>query len=1203
MILARLDLKAFGRFTDVTLDLSAGPRRFHLIYGPNESGKSTSLRAITSLLFGIHHRTEDNFLHPNPHLRVGGLLIDGDQEFSCVRRKGKKATLRDANDDQPIDENVITSMLNGMQRESFLSRFGLSHEALVEGGREVLSGEGDLGQILFSAGAGIGRLREVQQELDELSASIFTPRGTKTSVAKSIQKIQEQRGLLHQAQVPPAEYRDLRERLATRRTESEQLSKQIENSLLRYNQLLRFKQAVPLIPNWRIITETLNGLSKSPCLDKAFTERRLQTVSDRETAGSIRIETQRRITEIHRRLEKSPVNDAILHQQNEIQSLFQEVASRTKAEGDREGLLRNRNNLDRKIADLLGQLSADIPSQHTADRWPEAMENAIDKLKLSDSSRNRIRQLASGYETLISQRNEASDSVESTQRRADDVSEELKAIGTPTDPIIVSNAIDAVGNPQTILEAVTDQQTANSSLQKRCEQLFRRLEGFDGKLDDASELILPPPSQIRSLTDAIDHAKREQENVRKQSLNSKQRREELARQISQQQSELPLPTLAELTTARKHRDAIVDEMRHLASASTDTDTARRQIVEQVDDLCQKIEAADQLNDTMRTHYQQVHQREQSASQLAQLTEQCKKLEGELSAASQNVVKNQQQWKAVWRACGITAGEPERMQNWATDHALFCESLTQWREGERRMEQLQNRIEVAIKRLSKALTHTLPASIHSGKTAEIDAYQGSLFAEPTEETTSLFPNEDLISLYDSALAARSKAAQQHQHFEALRRRREELAEESPKAEIRLETAQQKIDQWREEWQRVTESFTGDERVGTDEVSLMLDQITDLHNKKRERDILVRRIQSIGEDDASFQARVDRLVATTQFETDAERPAAEIAQDLYQRLQMELSADNTRTTLRDQIEQAEQRMSEAQMQQNACEAVLAELCKEAGCETADELPEIERNSAQRREFESELRGLESQLVILAEDTPLAEFIEEAGNQQPGILESQIADEETRLKQQRERHADLQQQVGAIQHELEKIDGGAEASELVQSIQFIAGELNRDCEDYARTKIASMVLRRAIDHYRKAHQSPILKFANKYFQQLTCNTYSELRPDYDPKGRATLFGIKSDGDTVPSLAMSDGTADTLYLALRLASLEYQIGLSKPIPLVIDDCLIQLDDQRASAALHAFSDLSTTTQVILFTHHQHVIELAKQTLNQGDYHLHTLA
>ena len=76
MIISRLDLRAFGCFTDVSLDLSAGPRRFHLIYGPNEAGKSTSLRAITSLLFGMPHITEDNYLHANPQMRVGGLLVD-----------------------------------------------------------------------------------------------------------------------------------------------------------------------------------------------------------------------------------------------------------------------------------------------------------------------------------------------------------------------------------------------------------------------------------------------------------------------------------------------------------------------------------------------------------------------------------------------------------------------------------------------------------------------------------------------------------------------------------------------------------------------------------------------------------------------------------------------------------------------------------------------------------------------------------------------------------------------------------------------------------------------------------------------------------------------------------------------------------------------------------------------------------------------
>jgi len=36
MIIERLDLIAFGQFTGVALDLSAGPNRFHIVYGPNE---------------------------------------------------------------------------------------------------------------------------------------------------------------------------------------------------------------------------------------------------------------------------------------------------------------------------------------------------------------------------------------------------------------------------------------------------------------------------------------------------------------------------------------------------------------------------------------------------------------------------------------------------------------------------------------------------------------------------------------------------------------------------------------------------------------------------------------------------------------------------------------------------------------------------------------------------------------------------------------------------------------------------------------------------------------------------------------------------------------------------------------------------------------------------------------------------------------
>jgi uncharacterized protein YhaN len=74
MRIDRLDLLAYGSFTDTILNLSDGAFGLHLIYGNNEAGKSTSLRALIGWLFGVPVRTSDNYLHANPQLRIGGKL-------------------------------------------------------------------------------------------------------------------------------------------------------------------------------------------------------------------------------------------------------------------------------------------------------------------------------------------------------------------------------------------------------------------------------------------------------------------------------------------------------------------------------------------------------------------------------------------------------------------------------------------------------------------------------------------------------------------------------------------------------------------------------------------------------------------------------------------------------------------------------------------------------------------------------------------------------------------------------------------------------------------------------------------------------------------------------------------------------------------------------------------------------------------------
>ena len=312
MIIQRLDLKAYGRFSDVSLDLSAGPRRFHLIYGPNESGKTTSLRAITSLLFGMQHRTDDNYLHSNTQLRVGGLLVGQDgSTLECVRRRGRKATLRDVNDNEPIDEAVLTTMLGGIDRETFLTRFGLSHQELVEGGAAIIAGEGDLGEILFAAGAGVSGLREIQSQLAEARDKLFVPRGNR-AINQSIKELEEKRKQLRQIQIQPTAFIDLRDRLERKRAQANELHEASERQAIELGRLRAYEQTLPLLPKWRSDQEELVLLFDAPLLDDAFCERRREAESQRELAAKLSESLSERVAELTAQLQSMPVDSAVL---------------------------------------------------------------------------------------------------------------------------------------------------------------------------------------------------------------------------------------------------------------------------------------------------------------------------------------------------------------------------------------------------------------------------------------------------------------------------------------------------------------------------------------------------------------------------------------------------------------------------------------------------------------------------------------------------------------------------------------------------------------------------------------------------------------------------------------------------------------------------------------------------------------------------
>ena len=72
-----------------------------------------------------------------------------------------------------------------------------------------------------------------------------------------------------------------------------------------------------------------------------------------------------------------------------------------------------------------------------------------------------------------------------------------------------------------------------------------------------------------------------------------------------------------------------------------------------------------------------------------------------------------------------------------------------------------------------------------------------------------------------------------------------------------------------------------------------------------------------------------------------------------------------------------------------------------------------------------------------------------------------------------------------------------------------------------------------------------------------------------------------------LSEGTADQLYLALRLAAIDLHLENHPAIPLILDDLLMTFDDARTRALLPVLQELSRKTQILIFTHHSHLKEL----------------
>ncbi len=171
---------------------------------------------------------------------------------------------------------------------------------------------------------------------------------------------------------------------------------------------------------------------------------------------------------------------------------------------------------------------------------------------------------------------------------------------------------------------------------------------------------------------------------------------------------------------------------------------------------------------------------------------------------------------------------------------------------------------------------------------------------------------------------------------------------------------------------------------------------------------------------------------------------------------------------------------------------------------------------------------------------------------------------------RQRQLQLQLGQCIGQMEQL---GQESHLQRELALTQQQIASLEDHYTALTIALEALSRATEDLQRRFAPRIVRRATELFSRLTGGRYQQLTLSQDFTAQASA----EEEDTLRSaLWRSDGTADQLYIALRLA---VAAELTPDAPLILDDALVRFDDTRLAFALQVLQEQAQHKQVILFT------------------------
>lgn len=1151
MRLRRLDLTRYGRFTDYKIDFGeANGADLHIVFGPNESGKTTAFNAYLDLLYGIEKNSAYGFKHAYPTMRIGAALEFGGVAREFVRLKRQTGSLLDAND-QPIAEAAIAQELGAVTRASYREMFSLDDETLETGGENISQSKGNLGELLFAATAGLSAIGENLAAVKADYERFYRPQASKIELAELKKRLAELKDERDRLDTSTTEYR----RLAATYDDAKSGYGKVDNERTRLmssiSQIQRKLGALPRLTRHRALQANLAEFGDLPEVPAGWAT---EVATLEASAGTLKYREQQSAEELKRLeglLAEKP-GDALLPKLQGLKSRLSDISLRKDgADKDLPSRRRTQQEQADNLQALVGRLGGEDAEK------PERLILSVDVVgRLQELMQER-----SGHQTkATTAAKELADCEGRLEAaKADLPPEQPDEADTPArkQKLAILKAIAEterkVGHTGAIRVARRTMNDTAAALAERLDEL----RPWAGDVSTLKALAIPSSAQIDAWRAAITSFDRE---ITKQDG-------ETSRLATERQA-----VSAEIT-ARTNSGVVTDEI--VVEARTKRENAWAELRRQLDVLSaerfeQTMRADDQLTANRLIHVTAAAKQQEAVASLARLTAQQRRAEELGGRGSKGLA-------AIHDEIAATFGPlllPFRPETAITDLEAWLNRRSQALQASLAAEKAREGHEELVTRANQArdrLTHALEAVGSAFDSSDLDI---------------------LLGLADQVLEA-------DRDLEEQRRTVSQIDREQTRRESDAKHANAALEIWQDQWAKLCRGCWLGEK-GTipstsivQEILQVLPEFGKILALKGETDD---RICKMEEDQRRYATELQAIASELGIGTasiGAETLRLEVDSTLAAVSKRETELSSARTAMDEATTKAGKLNGELETHRNRADEICQKLEVSTLAEAAIRLGKISRKTELEKDIKDErieiLTGMGVETIEAAEaalegaDRDLLQGELGRGNTELGALDAIW----------RDRYAALTTAAAA----LDAVGGDDRAALIEAQRRTVLLEIEDGTRRYLSLAAGVIATTRALWLYRDRHRSSMLERASEAFHLVTRGAYLRLAAQPDGNGEV-LIAIQADGVSKQASELSKGTRFQLYLALRVAGYG-EFAKSRPaVPFIADDIMETFDDNRSEEALRLFAEMSKLGQVIYLTHHAHLREMARQTCPSATFH-----